>query len=127
MEGLHCVHNALRGVTLPVDVVRREVNCVNNKRRSARKQRRWLRSAAWTALRARGEETPSEPKSSGNEEEDDDEDEVEGEVSPSSHSSPPEDLPSLGDLFNQQAEISVGAHQMKHPRIDTEALSDPPP
>jgi hypothetical protein len=36
-----------------------------------------------------------------------------GEITPSFHSSPPEDLPSLGGLFSQQAGISVGARRAK--------------
>jgi hypothetical protein len=40
-----------------------------------------------------------------------DEDEEEGEVTPSPHSPPPEDLPSLGDLFSQKAGVSINAHQ----------------
>jgi hypothetical protein len=56
--------------------------------------------------------TPSEPESSGDDEEEEDEDEEEGEITPSP---PPKDLPSLGNLFSQQAEISVGAHRAKRP------------
>jgi hypothetical protein len=47
----------------------------------------------------------------------------EGEVTPSLHSPPPEDLPSLGDLFSHQAGIFVGAHRPKHPRIGAGASS----
>jgi hypothetical protein len=45
--------------------------------------------------------------------EEEDEDKEEGEVTPPPHYSPPEDLPSLGDLFNQQTGISVGTRQPK--------------
>jgi hypothetical protein len=48
---------------------------------------RRLRSAAWMAVRARGEETPSESMSSGDEEEEY-EDEEEGEIISSPHSPP---------------------------------------
>jgi hypothetical protein len=41
---------------------------------------------------------------------------------PALRPSPP-NLPSLGDLFNQQEGISVGTHRMKHPQIDTEGVS----
>jgi hypothetical protein len=83
-------------------------------------------SAAQAAVRAQGEETPSEPESlgGGNEE---DEDEEDGEVSPLPHSPPPNDLPSLGDLFGQQAGINAAACQLKRPQIGTEASFDPPP
>jgi hypothetical protein len=61
---------------------------------------RWLRSAAWTAARVRGEETPFGPYCSGNDNEEEDEDEEEGAITPASHSLPTEDLSSLGDLFS---------------------------
>jgi hypothetical protein len=51
-----------------------------------------------------GEETPSEPESFGGGNEEEDQDEEEGEVIPSPHSSPPEDLPLPGDHFSQQRE-----------------------
>jgi hypothetical protein len=44
--------------------------------------------------------TFSEPKPSGDGNEEEDEDEEEGEITPYPHSLPPEDLPSLGDLFS---------------------------
>jgi hypothetical protein len=71
--------------------------------------------------------TPFEPKSSGDGDEEEDEDEEEGEITLSSHSPPPEDLPSLGDLFSQQAEIFVGMHRTRRPRTGTEASSGLPP
>jgi hypothetical protein len=40
-------------------------------------------------MRARGEETPSEPDSSGDGNEGEDEDEKEGDITPSPHSPPP--------------------------------------
>jgi hypothetical protein len=70
-----------------------------------------------------GEKTPSEPDSSGDGDVEENEDEEEGEISSSPHSSPPEDLPSLGDLFSQQAGISVGVSWAKRPRTGTMALS----
>jgi hypothetical protein len=48
-----------------------------------------------------------------------------GGITPSPHSLSPEDLPSLGDLINQQAGISVGAFQAKHPQTGTGASSSP--
>jgi hypothetical protein len=49
--------------------------------------------------RVRGEETPSEPESSGDGDVED-EDNEEGEITPSSHSPPLVDLLLLGDLFS---------------------------
>jgi hypothetical protein len=73
------------------------------------------------------EETPSEPKSLRGGDEVEDEDEEEGEITPLPHSLPPKDLPSPGDVFSQQAGISVGARQPKCPQTGTGALSDPSP
>jgi hypothetical protein len=70
-----------RWVTLPKDSVRREANRAKNKRRHARKQGRWLKSATWAAVRAQGEEAISKSESSGDDEEDEDEDEEEGDPS----------------------------------------------
>jgi hypothetical protein len=67
------------------------------------------------ATRVRGEETPSEPESSGGDNEEEDEDREEGQVTPLPHSPPPEDLPSHGDIFSRQAGISVGVHRPKRP------------
>jgi hypothetical protein len=47
------------------------------------------------------EETFSEPESSGDDDEVDDEDKEEGEITPSPHSPPPKDVPSIGDLCSQ--------------------------
>jgi hypothetical protein len=55
------------------------------------------------AARVWGEKTPSEDR----------------EIPPSPHSPPPEDLPSLGDLFSQQTGISVGARKIKRPWMGT--------
>jgi hypothetical protein len=93
--------------------VRREANRVYSERLQARRQRRWDRSAARVAARARGIETPTEPESSRGDDEEEDEDGEEGKVTPPPHSPPPEDLPSLGDMFSRQAGISVGPHRPK--------------
>jgi hypothetical protein len=52
------------------------------------------------ATRARGEESPSEPKSSRDGIEEESADEEDGEGTPLPHSPPPEDIPKLGDLFS---------------------------
>jgi hypothetical protein len=62
------------------------------------------------AARACGEETPFEPEFTGGDDEEEDEDREEGEVTPHSHSSPPEDLPPLGNIFSRQLGISVSVH-----------------
>jgi hypothetical protein len=56
--------------------------------------------------RARGEDASSEPESSRGDNEEEDEDGEEGEVTPPPHYLLPEDLPSLGNLFSQQARIA---------------------
>jgi hypothetical protein len=127
MQDLGYTFSAPWGVTLPEDVVRREANGADNERRQAWKQRRWFRSAARMAVRARGEETPSKTESLGDDDEEEDVDEEEGEITPSPHAPPLEDLPSHDDLFSQQAGISVAAHQTKHPRTGVEESSGPPP
>jgi hypothetical protein len=72
------------------------------------------------AARAKGEETSSKSKSMGDDDVEVDEDEEEGEITPSRQSPPPpKDFPSLGDLFSQQAGISIGVCRMKHPRAGT--------
>jgi hypothetical protein len=78
------------------------------------------------ATRAWGEETPSELESSRDDDEES-EDEEEGRITPSPHSPPPEDLPSFGDLFSQQAGISYGAHWEKRPQTGAGGLFGPPP
>jgi hypothetical protein len=87
--------------------MRREANRADNKRQQVQWQRRRLCNSTQAAVRSWGEETPSRPESSGDD--DEDEDEEEGEITPSPHSPPPQDLPLLGDLFRQQARISIGA------------------
>jgi hypothetical protein len=62
-----------------------------------------------------GEDTPTEPESSGGDDKELDEDGEEGEVTPPPHSLPCEALPSLGDTFSGQAGIVVGARQPKWP------------
>jgi hypothetical protein len=126
MQDLRYSCNAPRGVTLPEDAARWETNRAENERQQAQRQRRRLWSATRAATRAWGEETPSEPESSGDDDEEEDEDEEEGEIT-HSPSPPPEDLPSLGDLFSQQAGVSVGARRVKRPKAGTGASSDPPP
>jgi hypothetical protein len=54
---------------------------------------------AQTTMKAQGEETPSEPESSGDDNEEEEHDKEEGEITPSPHSPPPEDLLSLGGMF----------------------------
>jgi hypothetical protein len=78
-------------------------------------------------VRARGKETPSKPESSRDGDEEEDEHEEEGEITPSPHSSPPEDLPSLGDLLSQQTGISISVRQTRCPRTGTGASSNLPP
>jgi hypothetical protein len=64
-------------------------------------------------MRAQGEESPSELESlrGGVKEDDEDDEEGEGEVTSPCHYAPSEELPLLGDLFGQQAGISVGVRQ----------------
>jgi hypothetical protein len=64
-----------------------------------------------TKARGGGGDTPFESKSSGHDEEG--EDEEEGLIISSPHSTPPESLPSPGDLFGQQMGIPASAHQAK--------------
>jgi hypothetical protein len=116
------------GLTLSEDAARREVNRDYNERKQARRQRRRFQSAGQVIIKARGEESPSESESLGDdeEEEEEDEDEEEGERT-SLHSPPPEDLPSLGNLFSRQAGMSVGVYWLKHPQTGDGALSGPQP
>jgi hypothetical protein len=121
MQDLGCACITPQGVTLPEDAVRWEAHRIHNEQLWEESQRRRGWSAAWLVMRARGEESPSEPESSGGDVEEEDEDEEEGEVTPPPHSSPLEDLPSLSNLFSQQAGISVGMRWPKQPRTDTGA------
>jgi hypothetical protein len=89
--------------------VRWEANSVHSEWLCAQRQRRRAWSATRAAARERGEDTPSEPESSGADDEEEDKDMEEAEVTPPPHSPPLEDLPSLGDLFSQQAGVSIGA------------------
>jgi hypothetical protein len=64
--------------------------------------------------RERGEDTSTEPESSGEEEEED------GEVTPPPQSPSCETLPSFGDIISRQAGITVGVHQPKQTQTGTE-------
>jgi hypothetical protein len=112
-HGLGCTRSAPRGIALPKDVGRREANDVYSERLWAQRQRRREWSVAQVVKRARGEDTPSEPEFSGGDDEEEDEDGDEGEVTPLPHYPPSEDLPSLSDIFSQQAEIFIGAGRPK--------------
>jgi hypothetical protein len=79
------------------------------------------------AARAQGEETPSRLESSGGDDEEENEDGEEGEVTPPPHSSPPKDLPSLGDIFSRQVGISVSSQWSKQRRTETRSSTGPPP
>jgi hypothetical protein len=116
------MHSDLRGVTLPMDSVRREANCAENERRHEQKQRRWLRSATRAAMRAWGEEIPSKSKSSGDEEKEQNEDK-EWEVISSPCALSPKILPTPGGLFGWQAGILAGACWVKWPRADVSGMS----
>jgi hypothetical protein len=78
------------------------------------------------AVRAQRKETLSKPESSRDDIEED-KDVEEGEIAPSPHSPSLKDLPSLGDLFIQQAGIFVGARQTKRPRTGARGSFDSPP
>jgi hypothetical protein len=65
--------------------------------------------------RARGEDTPSKPKSSGGDDKEEDEDGEEGEVTSAPHYPSREAPPSLGDIFSRRTEITVGACRLKRP------------
>jgi hypothetical protein len=73
--------------------------------------------------RVRGDDTPSDPKSTGGEDKDEDEKGEEGEVTPPLHSTPHEALPLLGDIFGSQAGIVVGSCQPKQPWTETGPLT----
>jgi hypothetical protein len=79
------------------------------------RQRRRAWSAARAAAREWWEDTPFEPESSGGDNEEEDENIEEGVVTPPHHSTLPEDIPSLGDIFNRQAGISVGPNSHWYP------------
>jgi hypothetical protein len=106
--------------------VRWEANHIHNERLQAQSQTRQAWSTTQAVLGARGEKSPSDPESSGGGVEEEDEDDEDGEVTPPPHSPLPKDLPSLGDLFSQQAGISIGVRQPKRPRTGTGASSSPP-
>jgi hypothetical protein len=120
MHDLGYVRSTPRRVTLPKDAVRQEANYANNERRQARRQRRWARSAGRAAVRARGEETLSEPESSGDGDEEEDEDEEEGETTPSP---PPKTSPCLatssaskwGSLLERVGRSAPGQEPGHHP------------
>jgi hypothetical protein len=114
VQGLRCARSTPRRVTLPEDVVRREANRVYSERLwvggkgdmigalPGRRQGhggRKLPSSLnpWEGLTKRRMETE------------------EGEVTPPPHSPLLEVLHSLGDIFNRQAGIFVGARQPKWP------------
>jgi hypothetical protein len=92
---------------LPEDVARWETNRVYNERLRAWRHRIQDWSATQATARARGEDTPSEPESSGGDNEEEDEDGEEGEVTPSPHSPLPQDLPSSGDIFSRPTEMAL--------------------
>jgi hypothetical protein len=64
------------------------------------------------AMRVRGEEAPSKPKSLEEEEEE------EGEVTPPPLSMPCETLPSFGDILSRQAGAVVSTRQPKLTRTE---------
>jgi hypothetical protein len=103
--------------------VRREANGTHGEWLQVWRQRRRALSAARAAARVWGEDTPFELKSSGGDDEEEDEDEEEGEVTPPLHSPPPENLPSLSDLFSRQTGFSIGTRQPKRPRVETGPLT----
>jgi hypothetical protein len=94
------MHSNPRGFTLLEDVARQEANRAMNERQRVQKQRRRHSSVAWTAAEARGEETPFESESSGDDGEEEDKDR-EGEIISPAQSTPTESLLSLGDLFGR--------------------------
>jgi hypothetical protein len=68
-QGLGYARSVPRGVNLPEDVVKREANRAHNEKMWARKQKGQAWSATRRAARERGEDIPTEPGSSGEEEE----------------------------------------------------------
>jgi hypothetical protein len=95
------------GVTLPEDAARWEVSHALNTKLRVQKQRRHAWVTGWMAARVRGEDTPSEPEST------DEEEEEEGEVTPLSLSPPHETIPPLGDIFSRQEGVTVNVHRSK--------------
>jgi hypothetical protein len=65
-------------VTLLEDTMRWEANCADNEKQQTWAEKRRLWSTARTAARTRGEETPSEPESTGDNDVEEDEDKEEG-------------------------------------------------
>jgi hypothetical protein len=76
------------------------------------------------AAMARGLDTPSERKTS---EEDEEEDKEEGEVTLPPHSLSCKALPSLDDIFLRQMRVTGGAHQLKQTQTETGLSTDSPP
>jgi hypothetical protein len=83
---------------------KRTVPIMNSCRHGDRKE--WPKVTR-TAVRARGEDTPSEPESSKQDEVEGEEEE-EGEVTPPPHSLSFEAPPSLEDLFHKKVGVAVG-------------------
>jgi hypothetical protein len=75
-------------------------------------------------VRAQGEDTPSKPESSR--EEDEEKDKDEGEVNPPPHSLPCEAIHLLGDIFSRQAGNVVGARQPKWTQTEAGPLTGSP-
>jgi hypothetical protein len=99
--GLGCVHSTPWGVTIPENAARWEANHAYNEQLLVRRQRRRAWIATWMAMRDRGEDTPFEPESSGEDNKEENGDGEEGEVNPAPHSPPREALPLLGDIFSR--------------------------
>jgi hypothetical protein len=76
------------------------------------------------AVRARGKDIPSEPKSSG---EDEEEKEEEGKVTPPPLSPPRRNLPSNGDIFHRHAGVILNACRLKWTWIETRPSTSSPP
>jgi hypothetical protein len=110
-----CSQRLKRG-TLLEDVARWETNRAYSEWLQVQRQRRQVWIAAQTVERAQGEDTPSEPESSGEENEEEDRDGEESQVTPPPNSPPHEALPLLGDILSMQARVIVGVHPPKWPR-----------
>jgi hypothetical protein len=87
VNNLGYVRSALWGVTLPKDVMRLEANRVDNERRQSQ-GKKVASEHHWDGCKGTGEETPSKPESSGDDDVEENENEEEGEITPS-HQSPP--------------------------------------